>query len=124
MPTPLSRMILIDNNVISAILHPRNVMVVRDWLSKGAADTELARVSSALDAFIAEVQNGEPRGYVDCLVDAQPGHADFQRRLCELHTLLDAEPPDGQPIAQVLKAVWNRAAEIKRGFLDLKEGEH
>jgi len=123
---PLSRMILVDNNVISGILYPRNVLMVRDWLGIGAPDHELARVSRDLDALMAGVRDAaedDPRDYVDRLVDSSPKHADFQRRLDDLHRILESEPPKETPLKAVLSRIWQEASHLKRDFLDLQSHE-
>lgn len=119
-PKDFPRIVLVDNNVMSCMLHPENTLLVRDWLADGAADTELARVSATLDAIIAaDAADGATGDYASHLVKATPRFQEFKALTGDLYSQLQ-EPPDPQmPWKRALIALWEDACNAKRMLLGL-----
>eukprot|EP00927_Polykrikos_kofoidii_P067479 TRINITY_DN62969_c0_g1_i1.p1 TRINITY_DN62969_c0_g1~~TRINITY_DN62969_c0_g1_i1.p1 ORF type:complete len:350 (+),score=57.64 TRINITY_DN62969_c0_g1_i1:198-1247(+) len=134
-PLPLSRVILVDNNAMSAILCPENVLMVRDWRGAkedNAEDAELQRVSDLLDEVIASARaealaTAEPGkasrvNYVRQMVAMHPRHDRFRARTPELRMVLDGESLDGD-LRTRLRRAWDTADMLKRELLDLAPEE-
>jgi len=112
----ISRMVLVENNAVSAILNPGNALLVRDWLGDDAHDTELERVSAILDTLMSE---GADSGgdYARHLTEITPGHVAFQQRLGTLRERLEADPPTHAPLKIVVHNMWKEACDIKQEVL-------
>lgn len=122
----IPRMVLVDNNVMSCILHPENSLLIRDWQADGtdADDSELARVSSTIDAIIAaDAADGASGNYAHQLAKMTPGFDEFQRRLAELHARMQEAPDPARPPKDVLIEVWEEACSMKRMLLNLGPNE-
>lgn len=118
------RMVLIDNNVMSAILHPENTMLVRDWMGDGKDDRELERVSATLDAVItADAAEGSLGDYQSHLVKATPRFEEFQHCIANLHERMMQEPDPEQPFKRVLLETWKEALGAKRMLLRMEPNE-
>lgn len=123
----LRRMVLVDNNTMSCILHPENSLMVRDWLGLGAADAELERVGRVLDGLMERAQedaaSGRQADYAGHLVQTMPRHPEFQRRLRDLRRRIEEPAPMGVALRDVHKELWSEACDAKRELLGLGPGE-
>mmetsp|Transcript_31044 Transcript_31044/g.72087 ORF Transcript_31044/g.72087 Transcript_31044/m.72087 type:complete len:294 (+) Transcript_31044:90-971(+) len=123
----VSQVILVDNNAVSAILHPRNTLLVRDWRGDGRADAELRRITTSLDSLITDMRHGdhglEPGDYAGLLAQRTPRLLAFREELEALHKFLDTEPSRGQ-LKQRLTRAWDLSCTSKQKLLGLAEGEH
>jgi len=120
----VSRMVLVDNNIMSAILHPENTLVVRDWLADGAEDTELARVAATLDAAIsADAADGASGDYAGQLAKTTPRFDGFRDSLADIYARMQEPPDSTRPLKTVLIETWEEACEAKRKLLDLSPGQ-
>eukprot|EP00928_Gymnodinium_smaydae_P022654 TRINITY_DN18960_c0_g1_i2.p1 TRINITY_DN18960_c0_g1~~TRINITY_DN18960_c0_g1_i2.p1 ORF type:complete len:293 (-),score=29.06 TRINITY_DN18960_c0_g1_i2:89-967(-) len=110
--TRVPQMILVDNNPVSAFLHPRNTFVVRDWKADREDDVELARVSATLDALIADSADlgGD---YASKLAQMTPGHGNFCKQLNTLRPLLEGKLRDGEKVERRIRQIWDRACKMK-----------
>jgi TFIIF-interacting CTD phosphatase-like protein len=119
----VSRMILVDNNSISALLYPQNVLLVRDWRGDIADDQELARVSTTLDTLLNSTE-GPAGHYAKRLAQMTPGHNRFRREIPALRSLVDSKLRDGETPQRRLHQTWTRACKIKQELLGLPVGEY
>lgn len=119
------RCVLVDNNVMSCILHPENTLLVRDWQADGADDNELARVSSTLDAVIAaDAAEGASGNYGHQLAKITPRFDEFRERLAAIHARMKEAPDPDRPAKEVLIETWKEACDAKRMLLELGPNEN
>lgn len=118
------RMVLVDNNVMSSILHPENTLIIRDWEGDGKEDTELARVAAKLDAIIlADLADGATGNYQKHLVQLTPGFDKFKATVAGLHARMKKHPDPDRELKEVLVEAWQEACSAKRELLGLGPGE-
>uniref|UniRef100_A0A7S1KWH9 Mitochondrial import inner membrane translocase subunit TIM50 n=1 Tax=Alexandrium catenella TaxID=2925 RepID=A0A7S1KWH9_ALECA len=124
----VGRVILVDNNAVSAILHPTNTLMVRDWRGDRPQDNELERVSSVLDELTAAMREGAegvvPGDYASLMSSRTPGYSVFCQEMRGLHSLLDSDLSAGEPLKQRLRHAWGIACRSKEELLGLGPGEH
>jgi len=119
----VSRMILVDNNSISAVLYPENVLLVRDWRGDRADDDELARVSTTLDSLLLPTE-GPAGHYARQLAQMTPGHDRFRGQIPVLRSLVDSKLQDGEKPDRRLRQTWAQACKMKQELLGLPVGEY
>mmetsp|Transcript_37427 Transcript_37427/g.99475 ORF Transcript_37427/g.99475 Transcript_37427/m.99475 type:complete len:297 (-) Transcript_37427:139-1029(-) len=109
--SPLSRILLVDNNPVSCVLNPDNGVLCRDWLGKESADAELQRISNHIDTLMDRAQTS---GDYTKLIADLPGHDRLRERLVNLGKMLSV-PPERSPAAlrKVLKDVFDESCDIK-----------
>lgn len=88
----LSRVILVDNNSMSAILHPMNTLMIRDYrgLETEDQDAELERITDTLDELISTVR-GEARRH-------EPAAREVPRAHWRLAVDAGQRPPRGREV--------------------------
>lgn len=119
----IPQVILVDNNAVSAILHPDNALLVRDWRSDGKPDTELERVIATLDALIAN--GGAVAGnYAGLLAMSTKRHDAFSKELPGLMSLISTDLDEGESLQGRLTKTWMTACRMKQELLDLPKGEY
>lgn len=109
------RVILVENNAMSGLLNPDNLLMVYDWIGGNKFDRELSRVSATLDEVISQqrTHGDSPGSYAERLRDSTPGHDEFREELEHLHTCVTNAPLDGKTSDQAVSEVWHEVVRAK-----------
>lgn len=112
------QIVLVENNVMSVLMHPSNSVIVQDWRGDGKHDVELGRVSALLDAALFDESSGEPGDYAGRLAEA-PGHPRFRKDLAMLRERVASELSSvaGKRRELAIREVWMEALKVKSRFL-------